>query len=118
MKSESGSQLNYDVLERMSSQRLFDGGDQDNSNNIKVVIRIRPFNQREIEDDSNRSCLEILNAATQIKLDNGLQDSTKIFNFDFVADQNIDQLSIFNHIARPIADSCMQGYNGTIFAYG
>jgi hypothetical protein len=25
---------------------------------------------------------------------------------------------MFNHIARPIADSCMQGYNGTIFAYG
>jgi len=25
---------------------------------------------------------------------------------------------MFNHIAKPIADSCMQGYNGTIFAYG
>lgn len=44
MKSESGSQLNNEMLERMSSQRLFDGSDQDNSNNIKVVIRIRPFN--------------------------------------------------------------------------
>ena len=25
---------------------------------------------------------------------------------------------MFNRIAKPIADSCMQGYNGTIFAYG
>lgn len=25
---------------------------------------------------------------------------------------------MFNHIAKPIADSCIQGYNGTIFAYG
>lgn len=25
---------------------------------------------------------------------------------------------MFNQIAKPIADSCMQGYNGTIFAYG
>lgn len=35
-----------------------------------------------------------------------------------MANEKIDQLSIFNHIAKPIADSCMQGYNGTIFAYG
>ena len=41
-----------------------------------------------------------------------------MFKFDFVGDSTIDQMSIFNHIARPIADSCMQGYNGTIFAYG
>jgi len=27
-------------------------------------------------------------------------------------------MTIFNHIAKPIADSCLQGYNGTIFAYG
>jgi hypothetical protein len=44
IKSETGSQLNQELLERMSSQRLFDGNDAENSNNIKVVIRIRPFN--------------------------------------------------------------------------
>ena len=43
---------------------------------------------------------------------------TKKFSFDFVGNEQIDQATIFNHIAKPIADSCMQGYNGTIFAYG
>ena len=42
----------------------------------------------------------------------------KRFQFDFVGDEHVDQATIFNHIAKPIADSCMQGYNGTIFAYG
>ena len=42
----------------------------------------------------------------------------KNFNFDFVGGENINQATIFNSIAKPIADSCMQGYNGTIFAYG
>lgn len=42
----------------------------------------------------------------------------KSFNFDFVGDENIEQEVIFNKIARPIADGCMEGYNGTIFAYG
>ncbi len=35
-----------------------------------------------------------------------------------MGNDQIDQSTIFNHIAKPIADSCMQGYNGTIFAYG
>lgn len=116
IKSECGSQLNQELLERMSSQKLFDANDTDNSNNIKVVIRVRPFNQREADDMTNRSCVEISNAGTQIKLDLGQEG--KVFNFDFVGDPSIDQLSIFKHIAAPIADSCMQGYNGTIFAYG
>ncbi len=42
----------------------------------------------------------------------------KRFYFDFVGHENIDQKTIFNTIAKPIANSCLQGYNGTIFAYG
>ena len=41
-----------------------------------------------------------------------------MFNFDFVGDEDLEQEVIFTQIARPIADSCMEGYNGTIFAYG
>jgi hypothetical protein len=49
-------------------------------------------------------------------LDRG-QDQ-KSFTFDFVAGQDSTQEEIFAKIAQPIADSCLQGYNGTIFAYG
>ena len=42
----------------------------------------------------------------------------KVFNFDFVGDEDIHQETIFNTIARPIADGCLEGYNGSIFAYG
>lgn len=42
----------------------------------------------------------------------------KTYNFDFVADMTIGQQEMFETIARPIADSCLEGYNGTIFAYG
>jgi hypothetical protein len=30
----------------------------------------------------------------------------------------VAQETIFNNIAKPIADSCLEGYNGSIFAYG
>lgn len=72
----------------MSSQKLFDEKDNDNSNNIKVVIRVRPFNQREKDDEGNRSCIDIQNAGTQLILDLG-QDG-KVFNFDLIADPLID----------------------------
>ena len=63
-RSECGSVINAELLERMSSNKLFDGSETDNSNNIKVVIRVRPFNQRENDDQTNRSCVEINNTGT------------------------------------------------------
>lgn len=42
----------------------------------------------------------------------------KYFNFDFVGDENIEQEVMFHKIAKPIADGCLEGYNGSIFAYG
>lgn len=49
-------------------------------------------------------------------LDRGVDQKT--FTFDYVATQDSDQSELFERIAKPIADSCLQGYNGTIFAYG
>ena len=43
---------------------------------------------------------------------------SKIFTFDYVATSETSQEPIFLRIAQPIADSCLQGYNGSIFAYG
>ena len=68
-KSEAGNLIQTDIMEKLSAQKLFEGTDTDNANNIKVVIRIRPFNKRESEDHINRTCVEVLNSGTQIKLD-------------------------------------------------
>jgi hypothetical protein len=100
-----------------SAQNIFYEAASDNaSNNIKVAIRVRPFNRREEEDPDHRDCISIEERGTTLVLDRGVD--IKKFNFDFVGHSKIDQAAIFNHIARPIADSCLQGYNGTIFAYG
>ena len=53
---------------------------------------------------------------TKIVLDRGAD--SKNFTFDYVAGIDSTQEEIFLRIAQPIADSCLQGYNGTIFAYG
>eukprot|EP00965_Chrysotila_dentata_P042673 1416013-Pleurochrysis_carterae.AAC.1 len=39
------------------------------------------------------------------------------FSFSGVGDA-LSQEEVFTRVARPIADACLDGYNGTIFAYG
>ncbi|XP_045919303.1 kinesin-like protein KIF6 isoform X2 [Micropterus dolomieu] len=40
------------------------------------------------------------------------------FRFQKVFDHTVKQDEIFENIAKPVADSVLAGYNGTIFAYG
>lgn len=42
----------------------------------------------------------------------------KAFTFDLVFDWNSTQEEIFTLCAQPIVSSVLEGYNGTIFAYG
>jgi kinesin family protein 3/17 len=45
-------------------------------------------------------------------------DASKSFTFDYVFGPNSKQVDIYNLVARPIVDAVLEGYNGTIFAYG
>jgi kinesin family protein 3/17 len=45
-------------------------------------------------------------------------DASKAFTFDYVFGPNSKQVDIYNLVARPIVDAVLEGYNGTIFAYG
>ena len=65
--------------------------------------------------DKVKLCLAV-ESNSKVILDRGMEQKT--FNFDYVATQDSEQCELFEKIARPIADSCLQGYNGTIFAYG
>ena len=83
--------------------------------NFKVCIRVRPFIQRELKNiHSQESCIHAKKGC--LEFFRGLEK--KSFHFDYVGGETVDQATIFNHIAKPIAKSCLDGYNGTIFAYG
>ena len=40
------------------------------------------------------------------------------YNYDYVFDPNSTQKFIFEKAVKPIVDSVMEGFNGTVFAYG
>ncbi|KAM5340909.1 centromere-associated protein E isoform 2-T2 [Glossophaga mutica] len=80
---------------------------------VAVCVRVRPLNSRE----------EALGEATQVYWKTGSNtvyqvDGSKSFNFDRVFHSNETTKNVYEEIAVPIIDSAIQGYNGTIFAYG
>jgi kinesin family protein 3/17 len=48
----------------------------------------------------------------------GTRDPVKTFTFDSVFGTDSTQAEVYNETARPIVDAVLEGYNGTIFAYG
>lgn len=46
------------------------------------------------------------------------KDNVKIYTFDSVYDGTSEQAEIYADIFHPLVDSVLEGFNGTIFAYG
>ncbi|RMC05325.1 hypothetical protein DUI87_18514 [Hirundo rustica rustica] len=83
---------------------------------IKVFVRVRPPSDRTaLTDGDHGLCLSVLSSNT-IRLHS--KPEPKIFTFDYVANMETTQESVFSSVAKNIVESCMNGYNGTIFAYG
>ncbi|XP_036429425.1 kinesin-like protein KIF15-A [Colossoma macropomum] len=84
---------------------------------IKVYVRVRPLTQGSgLTTDGDRSlCLTVTSPHT-VRLHSKPEPRT--FTYDHVADMDTTQESVFSSVAKNIVESCMNGYNGTIFAYG
>ncbi|ROT41361.1 kinesin-II 85 kDa subunit [Sodiomyces alkalinus F11] len=93
--------------------------------NIKVVVRVRPFNSREI-DRGSKCIIEMKNNQTILSQPHGGKETgQKVFAFDksywsfdkkdpHYAGQN----NLFDDLGKPLLDNAFQGYNNCIFAYG
>ncbi|KAF5651338.1 kinesin [Fusarium sp. NRRL 52700] len=95
--------------------------------NIKVVVRCRPFNSREIERGAK--CIVEMNGNQTVVTapeGKGVKDGgPKAFAFDrsywsFNKDDPnyAGQSNLFDDLGRPLLDNAFQGYNNCIFAYG
>ncbi|KAH9891512.1 kinesin-domain-containing protein [Xylariomycetidae sp. FL2044] len=84
------------------------------ANSIKVVARFRPQNKVELASggepivafDGDDTCA--INSA----------EAAGSFTFDRVFDMQTRQHQIFDYSIRPTVDDILNGYNGTVFAYG
>ncbi|KAI9651835.1 MAG: kinesin-like protein Klp8 [Alyxoria varia] len=101
--------------------------------NLKVVVRVRPFNNREL--DRKSKCVVKMNGDQTVlspptpenkpKNSKANIDSAKTFAYDrsyWSFDQKdkhyAGQSHLFDDLGRPLLDNAFQGYNNCIFAYG
>ena len=91
---------------------------KDKSESVKVVVRCRPLGGKEMEEQ--RECIvnvDMNNCSIEVDNPQNIKEK-KTFTFDHTYDWRATQELIFNQTALPILESIMEGYNGTIFAYG
>lgn len=96
------------------------------SDNVRVAIRCRPLSEKEISD-GYESIVEF-EADTKVIV-RGVNDQagsrgenqqsfSKVYEFSRVFDWNSSQEEVYDNSCRQIVDSVLQGYNGSIIAYG
>ncbi|XP_026146411.1 kinesin-like protein KIF3C isoform X2 [Carassius auratus] len=87
---------------------------------VKVVVRCRPLNRKE-ESMGYENIVQMDVKLGQVALRNpkaGLGELLKSFTFDAVYDACSKQSDLYDETVRPLIDSVLRGFNGTIFAYG
>ncbi|CAI9727654.1 KIF3A isoform X1 [Octopus vulgaris] len=92
----------------------------DSSDNVKVAVRCRPLNEKEISSECKKTVF-VDSVRGTVSVENptpGHGEPMKVYTFDTVFGHDCKQVDVYNEVARPIIDSVLAGYNGTIFAYG
>ena len=89
-------------------------------NGIEVFVRVRPakkpdLTQLKLHCDENK--IEFSLRKDGLK-NNEVRQESFMFQFNGIFDMLTQQERIFNEVAKDVVDSCLEGYNGTIFAYG
>ena len=94
---------------------------------IKVAVRVRPFNKREMAMGTAASVVTMVGSQTLLHHPDGedLNKVPKAFTFDTCFDsldpsspQFAGQGAVFAAVGEDILDNAFKGYNACIFAYG
>ena len=89
-------------------------GKKASSQNVRVVCRIRPTNQKEIQS-GGANCVKHNENSIEVTTE---ENATNNFAFDKIFGPESLQLDVFDYTAVPLIQDVLQGYNATIFAYG
>ncbi|XP_018411924.1 PREDICTED: kinesin-like protein KIF3B [Nanorana parkeri] len=90
------------------------------SETVRVVVRCRPMNSKETAAGFHKVVdVDVKLGQVSVKIQKGASNELpKTFTFDAVYDYNSKQVELYDETFRPLVDSVLLGFNGTIFAYG
>ena len=89
----------------------------DSNECVSVVVRCRPLNSNE-KSESRASIIEIDVAARQVVIRNPADQEKKSFTYDGAYDEGTQQRIFYEESCFGIIEGVLEGFNGTIFAYG
>ena len=121
----SQNQINQNTNNQIKDLIIIESeSNKERNKNIKVYARFRPLNEMEISllnnnigwitpeyQDDNIIIMKNRNY-------NITKDNVPLFKFDKVFKETTPQIEIYENIGKEIVKDVMDGYNGTIFAYG
>jgi hypothetical protein len=87
---------------------------------VKVCIRVRPLSQGE-KEGGHQEVVKVRPDRGEIFVSKPFaagSEPPKQFTFDICYDSRASQSEIYQNTAAPIIANVLEGYNGTIFAYG
>ncbi|XP_059312869.1 kinesin-like protein KIN-UB [Lycium ferocissimum] len=85
---------------------------------VRVSVRLRPRNAEEMAADADfADCVEQQPELKRLKLRKNNWDSDT-YEFDEVFTEFASQKRVYEVVAKPVVESVLDGYNGTVMAYG
>ena len=85
---------------------------------VHVVVRVRPINSTE-RGQGHSAVVTTNSASAGVSVpDHRVGGELKHFTFDAVYGPKSTQQEIYEQAAKPIGEGVLEGFNGTIFAYG
>ncbi|GMP43014.1 hypothetical protein CsSME_00012549 [Camellia sinensis var. sinensis] len=94
------------------------GGADSVSGRVRVAVRLRPRNDEELVADADfADCVELQPELKRLKLRKNNWDSDT-YEFDEVLTEFASQKRVYEVVAKPVVESVLDGYNGTVMAYG
>ncbi len=91
-------------------------GIRERTANIKTFGRFRPLNELELQ--LQESQLGEICVAMQGETQVSVGREKACFTLDKIYDPKTPQDDIYREVGHPIIEEVMEGYNGTLFAYG
>ncbi|XP_018406926.1 PREDICTED: osmotic avoidance abnormal protein 3-like [Cyphomyrmex costatus] len=87
------------------------------SESVKVAVRCRPISNKELQ----QGCQNIVTIDPLTKsctLENTTSGSGKVYQFDAAFSPSATTESVYEDVGSVIVEAVLEGYNGTVFAYG
>lgn len=86
--------------------------------NIRVYIRQRPLAQHEVEEEGTATVQLTSDGKCSYTTKGGKTEKANNFKFNGCFLPTVSQQEVYEISAKPIVESALLGYSGTIFAYG